>query len=1401
MRGSRGTSPGTGVGITQRLGEQISDAGDPRPLAPRPMPVDYHSVDSPAYADRGLDIIVPIYKCAPLARRCINSLLDNLPEIAFLKPRLVLINDSPDDVEVETLLANVAVEHPRQVHAIKNPVNVGFIRTVNQGLDIAVNAGRHALVVNSDTVTFPKTLLNIVEALSFDPQIGFVSPRSNNASLCTLPHTSGDLPLEPDQAYSRWSRLAALLPKVHFIPTAVGFFLLIRHDVLVNFGTLNETFGTGYEEENDLIMRANKAGIRAAMANHAFAYHAGSASFSLLDINVHKQRSENLGKLQALHPEFLPLVRRYENSAHFRAERLLDGLLPSSSGRIPIAVDLTQLGLHSDGTSEVSISLLRELARGGSGTLEVTAICDRRVFEHHKLAQIQGLLRVDPAVASRYAVAVRTAQPFDLTHLTCTESLAPIVVYVMHDTIAQDCGYLDLRYQPSVLWTHVAKHSNGLAFISRFSEQSFRNRYGASVEDHRFVKLLPTKLARPAEPSARGGRDYVLILGNKFLHKDVDRTARLLSAAYPSLDFCVLSDRDETSANVRSFKSGSLPEARIQHLYRHAAVVVAPSHIEGFGLGIIHALSAGKPVLARRIPATLEILQSYSKTRGVFLFDDSSDMADKLKLALAADRSEVDDSDCQDWTQWTAAFQQFVTDRLNDSDIFTRLVARIEATDLLWAVQRLDAAAQAPAVAGRGPSVGADASPIPLPHEPPTNGRTMMISNKRSQYSGSSAGWPDAKQLFRLEGIDFVNELYRSVLGRKPDPEGENYYLNRLQRGGSKYKIFREIASSDEAAAAGVNFQEILRTGYLRADSSVARHTGFLGRWRRQKAAHTPAASPLAAVGRDLSTDSTSRADQSPAGIATDASAPDRAAAGDAPRSARALPAGRAAHPATPEVTNIVKTFDSELRDTPREPPASRCAIDAVVVCPDAGLLIVGWIDDSRNPLEQIRVTGSNWTLTLDASRIVRLRRGDVENALPQRGQHLFGFLAFLHFTEPDIETARPLAIELIQKGGRWSSVNSPARSVDETVLRNTVLTSIAKLEFFQNSPAERVACLDEGIGDEIVRLNRAITARLVASPYLERFGRQDVPRRGTIIVCLYGKLEFFFLQNCLFSQLPGIDDYEFIYVCNSPELADPLLREARSTSLTYGLTCSIMILPGNAGFGAANNAAAKVARSSRLMMINPDVFPRDADWAKKHSHLLDSASADRTRLFSVPLYYENGSLMHAGMYFEVDRSMAMPEGLTPRVRRTCRTQHYGKGAPPDTPQFLRPRPVPAVTGAFISIERDFFEQLGGFTEDFVFGHYEDADLCLRALEKGTAPWVHDIRMWHLEGRGSTRQPEHEGAAIVNRWIFTSAWLNVIEAGLLGPIPSHPLMTPEHLDVPAVEGNIKLAGKRLHPRN
>jgi GT2 family glycosyltransferase len=193
------------------------------------------------------------------------------------------------------------------------------------------------------------------------------------------------------------------------------------------------------------------------------------------------------------------------------------------------------------------------------------------------------------------------------------------------------------------------------------------------------------------------------------------------------------------------------------------------------------------------------------------------------------------------------------------------------------------------------------------------------------------------------------------------------------------------------------------------------------------------------------------------------------------------------------------------------------------------------------------------------------------------------------------------------------------------------------------------------------------------------------------------------------------------------------------------------------------------------VIFINPDVFPRDRLWAQKHEALIETLPREHTAIFGAPLYYDDGSLMHGGMHFVVDQGLSVKPGAI-SAHRMVRVEHYGKGAPVWSDKYTGSRPVPAVTGAFISADREWFQSLGGFTEDYIFGHYEDADLCLKSLRQGVPVWLHDIRFWHLEGKGSVRLPPHEGGSLVNRWLFTRRWGNAIAAGLAGPAPTHPLL-------------------------
>jgi GT2 family glycosyltransferase len=737
---------------------------------------------------KGIDIIVPVYKSVHLTTRCLNSLADQIQEIARSNPRLIVINDSPSEPDVHEMLEAFARRHS-YVTVLENERNLGFVKSVNKGLEIACKASRDVILVNADTETYPDTLKNLVDAVYSDPQIGFASPRSNNASICSLPHFYGGTVADQAESYKRWKVLSRTMPAFHFTPTAVGFYLYIKHAILANFGFLDPEFGLGYEEENDLILRANKVGYRAVMVNNAFAFHAGSASFSLRDMNLTAYQGANLQKMAHRHAEFLPLVRRYEGSAHFRAEMLLSHVLPSASGRLKLVFDLSSVGPNFNGTNEMSMAIIDGLYERHSSTFEFNVICSLDSFKFHKLDRYEGLRRHDTEhrTTEKFAIGIQLGQPFSVHAISVLEDLAVINIFGMLDTIGDDCGYLSITHQLESLWGHISRHANGMFFNSKFSEQCVIARYPEAQNLSRYARLLPTKLTsyKKGLVGASSG-EHVLIMGNHFAHKASDTTAQILRVAFPTIQFVVMGKENGVSRNVRTYRAGTLGDEQMESLYTRASIVVLPSHVEGFGLGFVHALAARKVVVARDIPATREILSTYKDVSGVFLYRDDTDIVPALKKAMNERESEVNDEGADTWDEWADGFARFCLQLLQPDDLFERVVRRIEAGDLLRKVEMFDRLQTATPAPQAATMEGSPATP---------NSKARAITDAQGRE------WVPAghvKELLDLNDEEFVYGAYVTIFRRLPDSDGLVNYLAELQSGVSKLDIVSRLRKSSE---------------------------------------------------------------------------------------------------------------------------------------------------------------------------------------------------------------------------------------------------------------------------------------------------------------------------------------------------------------------------------------------------------------------------------------------------------------------------------------------------------------------------------------------------------------------------------------------------------------------------
>ena len=733
---------------------------------------------------KAIDIIVPVYKSVQLTSRCLNSLADHIQEIAASNPRLVVINDSPDEPDVREMLEAFGRRHS-YVTVLENERNLGFVKSVNKGLEIACKAGRDVILVNADTETFPDTLKNLVYAAYTDPQIGFASPRSNNASICSLPHFHGGTVADQAESYERWKMLSRTMPAFHFTPTAVGFYLYIKHVILANFGFLDPEFGLGYEEENDLILRANKVGYRAVLVNNAFAFHAGSASFSLLEMNLTDHQGANLRKMAQRHAEFLPLVHRYEDSAHYRAEKLFSHVLPTASGRLKLVFDLSSVGPNFNGTNEMGMAIIDGLIRRHSSTFEFNVICSLESFKFHKLDRYQDLRRYDARLrtSEKFAIGIQLGQPFSMHAISVLEDLAVINIFGMLDTIGDDCGYLSITHQLESLWGHIARHANGMFFNSKFSEQCVIARYPDTKSLSRYARLLPTKLTSYKKNllGAPAG-EHVLIMGNHFAHKASDTAAAVLKIAFPKIQFVVLGKENRVSRNVRTYRAGTLGDSQMEALYTRASVVVLPSHVEGFGLGFVHALAARKVVVARDIPATREILATYKDVSGVFLYRDDAEIVTALKSAMNERQSEVNDKGAQTWDEWVDGFAIFCLQLAQEDHLFTRMVRRIQSGDLLRKAEMCDRLQSASALQANN-SPGAISA----------NTGTIMDAQGRAWLPADHV-----KELLDLDGEEFVYRAYVTLFRRLPDSDGLVNYLKELQSGISKLQIVSRLRQSSE---------------------------------------------------------------------------------------------------------------------------------------------------------------------------------------------------------------------------------------------------------------------------------------------------------------------------------------------------------------------------------------------------------------------------------------------------------------------------------------------------------------------------------------------------------------------------------------------------------------------------
>ncbi|HWB51435.1 MAG TPA: glycosyltransferase family 2 protein [Stellaceae bacterium] len=429
--------------------------------------------------------------------------------------------------------------------------------------------------------------------------------------------------------------------------------------------------------------------------------------------------------------------------------------------------------------------------------------------------------------------------------------------------------------------------------------------------------------------------------------------------------------------------------------------------------------------------------------------------------------------------------------------------------------------------------------------------------------------------------------------------------------------------------------------------------------------------------------------------------------------------------------------------------------LDEAIFCEPDGMVLIGWHLAKPGAVRHIRLRCGALVSTIDLDDGLRVDRPDVLAAVGT--EHGFddprcGFIVFL-----------PHAVD--GAGTPYIEIETRRGEVGYRLVPPPKLGGIAAirrlLECFDVRFLDVPRAYDRVVGPavELLNKNRLETGPNVAS--LE-FGTPPANPAFSIIVPLYGRIDFVEYQIALFSAHPPSREFEFIYVLDDPSKR----REAQflftSVHERFRMPFRALLLDRNVGFAPANNIGLRHARGIYVCYLNSDVFPGTPDWLERLAARL--AANPELGVIGPLLLYEDGSVQHQGMSF---RRLSEFGGWN-------FGHHPGKGMQLGNAKGMR-RCI-SITGACMLLRRALAERVRGFDEAYAIGDFEDSDLCLRLNRMGLAAAVDlEVHLFHLERKSQARAAAswRMNLTLYNAWLHERRWARAIAAHpqALAPTP------------------------------
>lgn len=550
--------------------------------------------------NKQITIIVPIYRDWITLEKCITS----LKRYVNIKHKILLINDISNQADFLEKKIKENIQGFENFHYFRNKENLGFVKTCNRAVFELDKTENNILLLNSDTEVTEGFLEEMVEVLNLTDRHGVVCPRSNNATILSVPlQYDGERKDIIESSFESWKKIKNKLQRFQQIPTGVGFCMLIRRDLIRNFELFDEIYGKGYNEENDFCFRINQFGYSVAMANHAFVFHFEGKSFGTARRN--EQEEKNVKILTRRYREFIPALEKYVKYQLNPFDYFSD-VFSEIYPKKRILFSLYNLPPLHNGTSEYGISLLEEFYSCFKDKYDIDVLTNKEGDSFHKISEKFNVIYNNQknVILKRYDLVISPSQIFEIKHLLILNRVALRIVIVIQDIIAWRTNHLN-RFSDDAIGKLTLKYSDGIITISDFVKNDVQTYFNTIKIDQEKIRTIYHGIGKDvvgdAEekiPFRRG--DYVMVIGNHFKHKMIKKVALNLKKSKLNYVFIGIGKDNLEIKMPKNFfflKSGNLSENLITSLYQNCSFILFPSQYEGFGLPILKALKYGKGII------------------------------------------------------------------------------------------------------------------------------------------------------------------------------------------------------------------------------------------------------------------------------------------------------------------------------------------------------------------------------------------------------------------------------------------------------------------------------------------------------------------------------------------------------------------------------------------------------------------------------------------------------------------------------------------------------------------------------------------------------------------------------------------------------------------------------------